>query len=75
MMNLLIYCYFNNNTTNEQSYLLKTERFTRSIFQFNFTSSLIKSEETFLMFRLPEEIVELSGGIKREQTVKLELDT
>lgn len=66
---------FNNRTANEHSYTLKTERFTRSIFEFKFTRSLRKSQESSIIFRLPEEIVELDGGIKREQSVELGKDT
>jgi hypothetical protein len=66
---------FNNQTTNEHSYLLKTERSTRSTFKFTFTQSLRKSQESIVIFRLPEEVVELSGGIKREQSVEFGQDT
>jgi hypothetical protein len=66
---------FNNKTTNEQSYIFKTERFTRSTFKFTFTNRLIKSQESMVIFRLPEEIVEIGGGIKREQNVEFGQDT
>jgi hypothetical protein len=66
---------FNNKTTNEHSYLFKTERFTRSTFKFTFTQSLRKTQESTVIFRLPEEIVELGGGIKREQSVEFGQDT
>lgn len=66
---------FNNKTTNEQSYVFKTERFTRSTFKFSFTQSLIKTQESAVIFRLPEEIVEVGGGIKREQSVEFGQDT
>jgi hypothetical protein len=66
---------FNNNTPNEHSYLFKTERFTSSTFKFTFTNCLKKSQESAVIFRLPEEIVELGGGIKREQSVAFGQDT
>ncbi|CAF2932121.1 unnamed protein product [Rotaria sp. Silwood2] len=66
---------FNNNTHNEHSYKFQTERFTRSIFEFKFTQSLTKSQESSIIFRLPEEIVELGGGIKREQSIEFGQDT
>jgi hypothetical protein len=66
---------FHNTTTKEQSYLFKTERFTCSTFKFTFTHSLTKSDESAVIFRLPEEIVELGGGIKREQCVEYGQDT
>ncbi|CAF4748350.1 unnamed protein product [Rotaria sp. Silwood1] len=66
---------FNNNTSNEHSYIFQTERFTRSIFEFKFIQSLTKSQESAVILRLPEEVVELDGGIKREQSVEFGQDT
>lgn len=66
---------FNNKTTSEQSYLLKTERFTCSKFRFEFTKSLKHSQESFITFHIPKEIAELNGGIKNDQDVKLGQDT
>lgn len=66
---------FNNKTTNEQSYVFKTERFTRSTFKLTYTQSLTKTQESAVIFRLPEEIVEVGGGIKREQSVEFGQDT
>ncbi len=66
---------FNNKTANEHSYLFKTERFTRSTFKFTFTQSLTKSQESSVIFRLPEEIAKVDGGIKREQCVEFGQDT
>lgn len=66
---------FNNKTTHDQSYAFKTERFTRSTFKFTFTNRLTKSEESTVIFRLPEEIARIGGGIKREQSVEYGRDT
>lgn len=66
---------FNNKTTNEQSYVFKTERFTRSTFKFIFTNRLTKSQESLVIFRLPNEIVEIGGGIKCEQDIEFGKDT
>ncbi len=66
---------FNNKTTNEQSYTFKTERYTHSTFKFTFTNRLTKSQESVVIFSLPEEIVEMGGGIKREQNVEFGQDT
>ncbi|CAF3150779.1 unnamed protein product [Rotaria socialis] len=60
---------FNNKTANEHSNVFKTERSTRSTFEFVFTKSLRKSHESFLIFRLPEEVTVVGGEIKREQSV------
>ena len=54
---------------------VKTERYTRSIFEFKFTHSLIKSQESSIIFRLPEDIIEFDGGIKHEQLVEFGQDT
>ncbi|CAF1465417.1 unnamed protein product [Rotaria magnacalcarata] len=59
----------NNKTANEHSNVFKTERSTRSTFEFVFTKSLRKSHESFLIFRLPEEVIVVGGEIKREQSV------
>ena len=66
---------FNNKTTDEHSYLLKTERYTHSIFEFTFTHSLLKSQESSIKFHLPEEIIESGGGIKHEQSIEFGQDT
>ncbi|CAF1551394.1 unnamed protein product [Rotaria sordida] len=66
---------FNNKTANQHSYIFQTERFTHSIFEFKFLQSCKKSQESSLIFRLPEEIVEIGGGIKREQSLKFGQDT
>lgn len=66
---------FNNKTNCEQAYQLKTERSTRSTFRFTFTQSLTKSQESVIIFRLPEEIVEVGGGVKREQSIGFGQDT
>lgn len=63
---------FNNKTANEHSNVFKTERSTRSTFEFRFTKSLRKSHESFLIFHLPEEVIVAGGGIKREQSVQFE---
>jgi hypothetical protein len=36
---------------------------------------LTKSQESVVIFSLPEEIVEMGGGIKREQNVEFGQDT
>ena len=66
---------FNNKTSNEHSYLFKTERFTSSTFRFTFTHCLKKSQDSAVIFRLPEEIIELGGGIRREQSIEFGQDT
>lgn len=61
---------FNNKTACEQCYLLKADRSTRSTLKFSFHNRLLKSEESAIIFSLPNEIVETGGGIKREQSIE-----
>jgi hypothetical protein len=72
---ILFRTHFHNRTSNEQSYLFKAERCTRSLFAFTFTQSLSKSDDASVSFRLPEAIVQCGGGIKQEQTVAFGQDT
>lgn len=66
---------FNNKTLSEQSYSLKTERSTRSIFKYSFDNRLTRSEQVNIIFLLPDEIVEIGGGIQREQSIECGRDT
>ncbi|UJR28814.1 hypothetical protein I4U23_010038 [Adineta vaga] len=72
---ILFRTHFNNKTMMEQSYLFKTERFTRSTFKFTFTHCLQKSQKSAVIFCLPEEIVRFTGGIQREQYTDFGQDT
>ena len=67
---------FANRTDTEQSYLCKTNQCTEAILKFEYTPRLSKSQgSTALIFRLPENVVQLAGGIQREQSVDFGKDT
>ncbi|CAF0715941.1 unnamed protein product [Adineta steineri] len=66
---------FTNTTTTEQLYSFKTERSTRSMFKFIFTHMLTKSTKSPIIFCLPDEIVQLGGGAKSDQSVEIGQDT
>lgn len=62
---------FTNKTSNEQYFQLKTDRTTRSTYSFCFTNNLTISNKATVIFRLPNEILQLGGGIQHEQIVEL----
>ena len=62
---------FTNKTSNEQYFKLKTDRTTRSTYSFCFTNNLTISNKATVIFRLPNEILQLGGGIQHEQIVEL----
>ncbi|CAF3427968.1 unnamed protein product [Rotaria sp. Silwood1] len=66
---------FDNKTTNEHSYTLATEKSTKSIFNFTFTRSVYKSQESTIVFHLPEQIIKLNNDIQCEQTIPFGKDT
>ncbi|CAF0826277.1 unnamed protein product, partial [Didymodactylos carnosus] len=61
---------FANKTETDQVYSFKTQRRTISTFCFTFNQGFCKSQEGAVVFRLPEQIVEVGGGIKREQRIE-----
>lgn len=62
--------YFTNRTDIEQEYSFKTERITRQSCGFSFMKGFCREKEGGVMFKLPQEIVEIGGGIKSEQSVE-----
>ena len=62
--------YFTNKTESEQEYSFKTERVTRQICGFTFLKGFSKEKEATVTFKLPQDIVEIGGGIKSEQMVE-----
>ncbi len=57
---------FDNKTINEQSFTFATERSTCSVFKFQFTRSLNKSQESTISFHLPGQIIQLNGSLPHE---------
>ncbi|KAL7672953.1 hypothetical protein ACOME3_007828 [Neoechinorhynchus agilis] len=61
---------FTNSTDSVQEYSCKAERSTSTDLHLRFTKSIRKERENYIQFKLPQEIVEAGGGIRREQTVE-----
>lgn len=62
--------YFTNKTDSEQEYSFKTERTTRQSCGFTFTKGFSREKEGGINFKIPQEIVEISGGIRSEHSVE-----
>ena len=62
--------YFTNKTDQEQEYSFKTERVTRQSVGFSFLKGFSREKEGAISFKLPQDIIEIGGGIKSEQTVE-----
>lgn len=62
--------YFINNTNTEQEYSFKTERSTRQSCGFCFTKGFCREKEGGVTFKIPQDIIEIGGGIRSEQFVE-----
>lgn len=62
--------YFINNTTQEQEYSFKTERSTRQSCGFSFTKGFCREKEGGVTFKIPQDIIEIGGGLRSEQFVE-----
>ena len=62
--------YFTNNTDIEQEYSFKTDRVTRQACSFSFIKGFSREKEGGITFKLPEDIVEIGGGIRSEQSIE-----
>ena len=62
--------YFTNQTGTEQEYSFKTERTTRQCCGFSFIKGFSREKEGCVKFKLPEDILEIGGGIRSEQSVE-----
>ncbi|CAF1227486.1 unnamed protein product [Didymodactylos carnosus] len=72
---ILFKTHFTNNTDREQDYSLRAERSTVTTFNFTFMKGFTKEKEGAVTFKLPNEVVEVGGGIKHEQRVDYGKDT
>jgi len=72
---LLFKTNFTNNTDREQEYSLKAERSTITTFNFTFTKGFTKEKEGAVTFKLPNEVLEVGGGVRHEQRVDYGKDT
>ena len=59
---------FENQTNNEQSYTVRTERSSSSLFKYILTNTLSQTPDSSIVFRLPEAIVRTAGGVPREHS-------
>ena len=62
--------YFTNNTQTEQEYSFKTERVTRQSCSFSFVKGFSREKEGGINFKIPNDIVEIGGGIRSEQSIE-----
>ncbi|CAF0776703.1 unnamed protein product [Brachionus calyciflorus] len=62
--------YFTNKTNSEQEYSFKTERTTRQTCGFTFTKGFSREKEGGINFKLPQDIIEISGGIRSEHSIE-----
>ncbi len=62
--------YFTNRTDMEQEYSFQTSRTTRQSCGFSFYKSFSREKQGEVKFKLPEDIIEIGGGIRSEQSVE-----
>lgn len=62
--------YFTNRTDMEQEYSFQTSRITRQSCGFSFVKGFCREKEGGVKFKLPEDIIEIGGGIRSEQSVE-----
>ena len=62
--------FFYNMSNTDQEFSLRTERKTRQSTEFSFTKGFSQSKELNVSIKIPYDIVEVGGGIKREQSVE-----
>jgi hypothetical protein len=72
---ILFKTYFTNNTDREQEYSLRAERSTVTTLSFSFTRGFTKEKEGSLTFKLPNEVLEVGGGLRHEQRVEYGKDS
>lgn len=66
--------YFTNKTDSEQEYSFKTERITRQSCSFSFLKGFSREKEGGLSVKFPQEILEIGGGLRSEQSVEMGKD-
>jgi hypothetical protein len=62
--------YFSNNTNQEQEYSFKTERTTRQSCTFSFYKGFSREREGGINVKIPQDIIEIGGGIRSEQSIE-----
>jgi hypothetical protein len=66
---ILLKTNFSNNTDREQEYSLHAERSTITTLSFKFIRGFTKEKEVGVKFKLPNQVLEVSGGLRHEQRV------
>ncbi|UJR30085.1 hypothetical protein I4U23_017626 [Adineta vaga] len=66
---ILFRTHFSNNTESEQEYSLRAERSTITTLTFSFMRGFTKEKEGTVTLKLPNEVLEVGGGIRHEQRV------
>jgi hypothetical protein len=62
--------HFTNKTDNVQEYSFKTERTTRQSCCFSFMKGFTREKEGGLNIKLPQEILEIGGGVRSTQQIQ-----
>ncbi|CAF2201135.1 unnamed protein product [Rotaria magnacalcarata] len=66
---ILFKTHFSNNTDREQEYSLHAQRSTTTTLNFTFIRGFTKEKEGCVKFKLPNEVLEVGGGLRHEQRV------
>lgn len=66
--------FFTNKTDSEQEYSFRTERTTHQSCSFSFMKGFSREKEAGISFKLPDDIVEIGGGIRSEQSIEMGKD-
>ena len=66
---ILFKTHFSNNTDSVQEYSLRAERSTITTLNFTFSRGFTKEKEGSVTFKLPNEVLEVGGGLRHEQRV------
>jgi len=72
---ILFKTHFSNNTDREQEYSLRAERSTITTLNFTFLKGFTKEKEGCVTLKLPNEVLEVGGGLRHEQRVDYGKDT
>lgn len=72
---ILFKTHFTNNTESEQEYSLRAERSTITTLNFTFLRGFTKEKEGSVSFKLPNEVLEVGGGLRHEQRVEYGKDS
>ncbi|CAF2451115.1 unnamed protein product [Rotaria sp. Silwood2] len=72
---ILFKTHFSNNTDREQEYSLRAQRSTTTTLNFTFMRGFTKEKEGCVTFKLPNEVLEVGGGLRHEQRVEYGRDS